>query len=70
VATAYRNPHLIRETPDVDAFLVGYGEKGWYGKQSACFNPFVRAVTGELVPSGCLPVRVSEEYPIGSEIGY
>jgi beta-N-acetylhexosaminidase len=70
VAMAYGNPHLIREIPEVDAFLVGYGERGWYGNQTVYFDSFVRALTGELEPSGRLPVRVSEEYPIGAGLSY
>jgi beta-N-acetylhexosaminidase len=70
VAMAYGNPHLIREIPEVDAFLVGYGEKGWYGNQEVYFDSFVRALTGELEPSGRLPVRVGAEYPIGAGLGY
>lgn len=66
VAMAYGNPHLIRKLPEVPAFLVGYGERGWYGNQDAYFGSFVRALTGELTPRGRLPVRVSERYPIGS----
>jgi len=70
VAMAYGNPHLIREIPEVPAFLVGYGERGWYGNQRVYFDTFVRALTGELEPSGKLPVLVSDEYPIGSGLGY
>jgi beta-N-acetylhexosaminidase len=70
VAMAYGNPHLLREIPDVPAFLVGYGERGWYGNQAVYFNSFVRALSGALEPSGRLPVHVSDEYPIGSGIGY
>jgi beta-N-acetylhexosaminidase len=70
VAMAYGNPHLIREIPEVAAFLVGYGERGWYGNQPVYFDSFVRALTGELEPAGRLPVRVSDEYPIGSGMGY
>jgi len=70
VAMAYGNPHLIREMPDVPAFLVGYGERGWYGNQEVYFDSFVRALTGDLEPSGKLPVLVSEEYPMGSGMGY
>ena len=70
VAMAYGNPHLIREIPDAPAFLVGYGETGWYGNQQVYFDTFVRALTGELEPSGRLPVLVSDEYPIGSGLGY
>jgi beta-N-acetylhexosaminidase len=70
VAMAYGNPHLIREIPEVNAFLVGYGERGWYGNQAVYFDSFVRALTGELRPTGRLPVDVSEEYPMGSGLSY
>jgi len=70
VAMAYGNPHLIREIPEVAAFLVGYGEGGWYGNQEVYFGSFVRALTGEMEPSGRLPVFVSDEYPMGSGQGY
>ena len=66
VAMAYGNPHLIREIPRVAAFLVGYGEQGWYGNQEVYFDSFIGALTGELSPSGKLPVRVSGRHPIGS----
>jgi len=70
VAMSYGNPHLIREIPEVPAFLVGYGERGWYGNQEVYFDTFVRALTGELEPSGELPVLVSDEYPMGRGLGY
>jgi beta-N-acetylhexosaminidase len=66
VAMSYGNPHLIREIPDVPAFLVGYGERGWFGNQEVYFDSFIQALTGELVPAGKLPVTVSDHYPIGS----
>jgi beta-N-acetylhexosaminidase len=66
VAMAYGNPHLIREIPDVAAFLVGYGERGWFGNQEVYFDSFIKALSGEIVPSGRLPVRVSDRYPLGS----
>ncbi|MFH1764922.1 MAG: hypothetical protein ABIF09_12105 [Gemmatimonadota bacterium] len=70
VAMAYGNPHLIRVIPEVPAFLVGYGERGWYGNQEVYFDSFVRALTGELAPTGKLPVKVSDQYPVGTGIGY
>ncbi len=66
VAMAYGNPHLIRKIPAVGAFLVGYGERGWFGNQAVYFDSFIKALKGELKPSGRLPVKVSDEYPIGS----
>ncbi|NTU51891.1 MAG: hypothetical protein HGA94_05580, partial [Candidatus Aminicenantes bacterium] len=66
VAMSYGNPQLIRKIPDVAAFLVGYGERGWFGNQAVYFDSFIKALKGELKPSGRLPVRVSEAYPIGA----
>ncbi len=70
VAMAYGNPHLIRKLPGVPAFLVGWGERGWYGNQAVYFSTFIRALRGELAPSGRLPVRVSAAYPIGAGLSY
>ena len=66
VAMAYGNPHLVRKIPDVAAYLIGYGEKGWFGNQAVYFDTFIKALRGEIKPSGRLPVRVSSEYPIGT----
>jgi len=70
VAMAYGNPHLIRKIPHVSAFLIGYGERGWFGNQTVYFETFVKALKGEIKPSGKLPVKVSELYPIGSGLSY
>ncbi len=66
VAMSYGNPHLIRKLPGVAAFLVGYGERGWFGNQAVYFDSFLKALKGELKPAGRLPVKVSAAYPIGS----
>jgi hypothetical protein len=66
VAMSYGNPQLIRKIPEVGAFLVGYGERGWFGNQAVYFDSFVKALKGDLVPAGRLPVRVSDVYPIGA----
>ncbi len=66
VAMSYGNPHLIRKIPAVAAFLVGYGERGWFGNQAVYFDSFIKALKGEIKPGGRLPVAVSKEYPIGS----
>jgi len=70
VVMSYGNPHLIRVLPTVSAFLVGYGERGWFGNQEAYFDSFIAAVTGRLSPSGKLPVFVSNEYSIGAGRSY
>jgi hypothetical protein len=51
---------------NIPAFLVGYGEKGWFGNQAVYFTSFVKLLRGELKPTGRLPVKVSDRYPIGS----
>jgi beta-N-acetylhexosaminidase len=66
IAMSYGNPQLIRKIPDVATFLVGYGERGWFGNQAVYFDSFIKALKGELKPSGKLPVRVSDRYPIGA----
>jgi hypothetical protein len=66
VAMSYGNPHLARKLPGVAAFLIGYGERGWFGNQAVYFDPFLKALKGELKPAGRLPVEVSADYPIGS----
>lgn len=70
VAMTYGNPHHVRQIPEVPAYLIGYGERGWFGNQEIYFSSFIRALTGELNPKGRLPVAVSEAYPIGSGISY
>ncbi len=70
VAMAYGNPHLIRTIPNVSAFLVGYGERGWFGNQPVYFESFFKVLTGDIEPTGRLPVKVSDEYDIGTGIGH
>ena len=68
VAMSFGNPQVIRRIPEVPAFLVGYGERGWFGNQEIYFESLIRALKGELKPMGRLPVRVDSTYPIGSGI--
>lgn len=70
VAMTYGNPHHLRKLPAVSAYLIGYGERGWFGNQEIYFSSFIRAVKGELNPKGRLPVKVSDAYPIGSGLSY
>ena len=70
IAMSYGNPHLIRKIPDVPAFLVGYGEGGWYGNQTVYFESFIKLLRGELAPGGKLPVDVSDIYPVGAGLSY
>jgi beta-N-acetylhexosaminidase len=66
IAMSYGNPQIIRKIGDVAAFAVGYGEKGWFGNQPVYFDSFIKLLQGQLKPSGKLPVRVSDAYPIGA----
>lgn len=70
IAMSYGNPHLLRKLEKVPVFLVGYGEQGWYGNQAVYFDSFIKLLKGELRPSGKLPVKVSDKFPIGSGLRY
>jgi beta-N-acetylhexosaminidase len=70
VAMTYGNPHLIRKIPNAGAFLVGYGERGWSGNQTVYFDTFIKALKGEIKPAGKLPVKISDQYPIGTGLSY
>ncbi len=66
MAMSYGNPQLIRKIGDAAAFAVGYGERGWFGNQAVYFDSFIKLMKGELKPTGKLPVKVSDAYPIGA----
>jgi beta-N-acetylhexosaminidase len=66
IAMSYGNPHLLRILDAVPAFVVGYGEKGWFGNQEVYFDAFIRLLKGEMEAHGKLPVHVSADYPIGT----
>jgi len=70
LAMSYGNPQLIRKIPEVPAFLVGYGERGWFGNQAVYFDSFIKLAKGEIKASGKLPVKVSDQYPIGCGVSY
>jgi beta-N-acetylhexosaminidase len=70
IAMSYGNPHLLRKLEAVPAFLVGYGERGWFGNQAVYFDSFVKLLKGEIKPGGKLPVKVSDRYPLGSGLTY
>ncbi len=70
LAMTYGNPHLLRKIPNVTAYLIGYGERGWFGNQAVYFDSFLKVLKGEVKPAGKLPVKVSDAYPIGSGLSY
>lgn len=53
---SFGNPYLAEDLPGVSAFVVGYGEGGFYGNQLVYADAFVRLLKGEITPSGKLPV--------------
>jgi hypothetical protein len=70
VAMSYGNPFLIRKIGEVPAFLVGFGEKRWYGNQAVYFDSFIMLLKGDLLPQGKLPIKVSDRYPLGHGLSY
>ncbi|MBN2216157.1 MAG: hypothetical protein JW719_02145 [Pirellulales bacterium] len=68
VVMSYGNPHFAPSMKDAAAFVVGYGESGWYGNQTIHADAFIRLLKGQIKPTGKLPVKVSDEFPIGSGI--
>ncbi len=70
VAMSFGNPILVQKMDKAAAFLVGYGEGGFYGNQLIYFSSFIRILKGELIPNGKLPIKISEEFPIGTGLSY
>jgi hypothetical protein len=57
VVMSYGNPYLVEDFPEVSAFLVGYGEGGFYGNQLVYADAFLRFLRGEIEATGKLPIR-------------
>jgi beta-N-acetylhexosaminidase len=70
VAMSYGNPFLIRKIAKVPSFLVGFGERGWYGNQAVYFDSFIKLLKGDLTPQGKLPVKVNDQFPLGFALSY
>lgn len=68
IAMSYGNPHFSARLEKVPAFVVGYGERGWFGNQAIYFDSFVRLLKGSITPQGTLPVHVNARFQIGSGI--
>lgn len=58
IALSFGNPYLAVEVPELDAFVVGYGEGGFYGNQLVYATAFARLLKGEIEASGKLPVSL------------
>jgi beta-N-acetylhexosaminidase len=70
VAMSYGNPYILNKIENVPAFLVGYGEGGWYGNQQIYFDTFIRIMKNEIIPCGKLPVKINEDFPVGYGLTY
>jgi len=56
IVLSFGNPYLAEDLRDVSAFVVGYGEGGFYGNQIVYADAFLRLLEGEIAASGKLPV--------------
>jgi hypothetical protein len=58
VVVTYGNPYLLSSVRSPAAFVIGYGEGGFFGNQTVYADAFIRLLKGEITPTGRLPVRV------------
>jgi beta-N-acetylhexosaminidase len=61
IGLSFGNPYLAVETKDLSAFVVGYGEGGFYGNQLVYADAFARLLKGEIEATGKLPVKLGPE---------
>lgn len=59
VVMSYGNPYLVETLGDAAAFVVGYGEGGFYGNQTVYADAFIRLLKGEIEAKGTLPVETA-----------
>lgn len=59
VVMSYGNPYVISSVPESAAFVVGYGEGGFYGNQPVYADAFIRLLKGEIRAGGTLPVELA-----------
>jgi beta-N-acetylhexosaminidase len=63
VVTAFGSPYLLEQFPDVDTYVVAWGQ--WEPLQTAA----ARALTGAAPATGRLPIPIPPFHPIGEGIG-
>lgn len=68
VVMSYGNPYLVESLKKATAFIVGYGEGGFYGNQTIYADSFIKLLQGEILSKGRLPVKTSDAFPIGCGI--
>ncbi len=69
IALTHGNPYLIPALPKLAAGLTSWGEGGWFGNRILSISSLLRVVTGDLKPTGKLPVEVGP-YPIGHGLSW
>ena len=70
VVMSYGNPYLVESLKKATAFIVGYGEGGFYGNQTIYTDSLIKLLKGEISPKGKLPVKISDDFPMGCGIVY
>ncbi len=60
IVMSYGNPYLVQSFKEAGAFVVGYGEGGFYGNQIIYADAFIRLLQGEIQGEGKLPVTLGE----------
>jgi beta-N-acetylhexosaminidase len=64
VVASMRNPYDIMAFPSVDANVLTYGN------QSVSVKALAKVLTGEVNPTGKLPVTIPNFYPFGHGLSY
>ena len=59
IVMSYGNPYLATRITGAGAFVLGYGEGGFFGNQTAYVDAFVRLMKGEIEAKGVLPVKLA-----------
>jgi len=67
---SYGNPYLVESLKSATAFVVGYGEGGFYGNQLIYADSFIRLLQQKITTQGKLPVKVSENFPMGTGLTF
>jgi len=68
VVMSYGNPYLVESLKKATAFIVGYGEGGFYGNQTIYADSLIKLLKGEISAKGKLPVKVSDDFLVGCGI--
>jgi hypothetical protein len=63
IVLSFGNPYLARDLTTASAFVVGYGEGGFYGNQLVYADAFLRLLRGEIRAEGKSPVAALDARP-------